>query len=330
MNRFPHQTLIAGCLLCTLALTGCTMFGKDGKSNWRDKLPFAKKDKEPKPYPNPEKMAVTWTPDVILRRGSTPTRGFGGRIFFYDDNIRAVPVEGELAIEAIRQVPGREPEVRRYAFTPEQFTSHYSQGDLGASYSIWVPWDAAGGESTKITLVPTFKSNSGHLLQGSSSVVNLPGKNPVTDSQFDLQHIAGSSGPYSGGAWSLGDTSQQQGTGLTTTTIPVRGGIPRSPRSPRIPGGLPQPQPVPGSMEAEQMLAKMKELYRQQQAAGASPTESAVQTATAEGNARDLSTVTPASAQQPAPGRPAAETGKVPSGKPPIGRPPLPMTDRRR
>lgn len=324
MNRFPHQTLIAGCLLCTLALTGCTMFGKDGKSNWRDKLPFAKKDKEPKPYPNPEKMAVTWTPDVILRRGSTPTRGFGGRIFFYDDNIRAVPVEGELAIEAIRQVPGKEPEVRRYAFTPEQFTSHYSQGDLGASYSIWVPWDAAGGESTKITLVPTFKSNSGHLLQGSSSVVNLPGKNPVTDSQFDLQHIAGSSGPYSGGAWSLGDTSQQQSMGLTTTTIPVRGGIPRSP------GGLPQPQAVPGSMEAEQMLAKMKELYRQQQAAGASPTESAVQTATAEGNARDLSTVTPASAQQPAPGRPAAETGKVPSGKPPIGRPPLPMTDRRR
>ncbi len=57
-----------------------------------------KKDGPTEPYPNPVKIAATWTPDTLIQTGRTPTRGFGGRVFFYDERSRPVPVEGTLTV----------------------------------------------------------------------------------------------------------------------------------------------------------------------------------------------------------------------------------------
>ncbi len=101
---------------------------QDGKRTKFGKvLPWAK-DRAPDPYPNPARMATTWTPDTLLQSGRTPTRGFGGRLFFYDDKTHAVPVEGELTVHAFSEpTDGSKGEVKRYVFTAEQFTSHFSQ-----------------------------------------------------------------------------------------------------------------------------------------------------------------------------------------------------------
>ena len=162
-------------------------------------------------------MAVTWTPDTLVQTGRTPTRGFGGRLFFYDEKTRAVPVEGDLTVHAFAENPdGSVGEVKRYHFTAEQFTQHFSQSDLGASYSIWIPWDAVGGEQMRISLVPSFRAASGRLVQGEQALVGLPGR------RAKVEHIAKQPDPVS----EMLAQREAAKSGLTTTTIPLRRDLP--------------------------------------------------------------------------------------------------------
>jgi hypothetical protein len=217
-KRFTAMGLLV--LVPMLLLAGCTGSGPKGTAKW--KFPWSKKSDVPEPYPNPVRMAVTWAPDTIVQTGRTPTRGFGGRIFFYDEKTHAVPVEGDLTVHAFAEQPdGSVGEVKRYQFTTEQFTKHFSQTDLGASYCIWIPWDAAGGDQMRISLVPTFKSKSGKLVQGETALVGLPGKRSKEEAiakRFDPTER-------------LRAERANAQSGLTTTTIPIRNGFqPLTPR----------------------------------------------------------------------------------------------------
>ena len=113
-------------------------------------------------YPKPVRVAAVWSPAVLNTAGKTPTRGFGGRLYFYDAANKAVPVEGQLVVYAYNDSqPNKTSKTpdRKYAFTPEQFTEHFSPTDMGASYSIWVPWDEVGGTQAEISLVPIFTAS---------------------------------------------------------------------------------------------------------------------------------------------------------------------------
>ncbi len=193
--------------------------------------PLKRKDPNapPKPYPNPVKMAVTWSPDTLTQVGRTPTRGFGARLFFYDEKSRAVPVEGTLIVHGFDESTGSEqPPVKRFEFTPEQFTRHFGRSDLGASYSVWIPWDAVGGSQTRVSLVASFVAASGKTIQGSPTIVMLPGKK--TDADVMLADRL--SPDYR--KWQMaaaGDAAPS--AGLTTTTIVRRDPAPANPIAPR-------------------------------------------------------------------------------------------------
>lgn len=212
-----------------LVAAGCAGSSPLNVASW--KSPWNKSD-QPKPYPNPVKMAATWAPDTLLQSGRTPTRGFGGRLFFYDEKLRAVPVEGDLTVHGFVENPdGSTGEVKRYHFTAEQFTRHFSQSDLGASYSVWIPWDAVGGDQTKISLVPSFRTSSGKLVQGETALVGLPGK------RNKVENIAKRPDPRA----ALAAQRDLNKSGLTTTTIPIRG------------GNVPQSQQMPAAALAERV-----------------------------------------------------------------------------
>lgn len=201
-----------------------------GKDSFLDSIPFVgKKDKTPEPYPNPVKLAVTWTPDTIIQTGRTPTRGFGGRVFFYDDKSKPVPVEGTLVVHGFDDSAGSaESSAKRFEFTPEQFTRHFSQSDLGASYSIWVPWDAIGGEQKRISLVTSFKSTSGSPIQGIPATMMLPGPTPAEAEEDALARLSPQYHRYMQAA----NTGGTRKSGLTTTTI-------RRHNTPRVPSNQP-------------------------------------------------------------------------------------------
>ena len=231
MNRINLTVSLCAVLVAfAIANTGCSSM--PAKGSLASKMPWSKKNKKPEPYPNPARMATTWTPDTLVQTGRTPTRGFGGRLFFYDEKTRAVPVEGELTVHAFAEgADGSQGEVKRYHFTPEQFTQHFSQTDLGASYSVWIPWDAVGGDQTRVSLVPSFRAKSGKLVQGEQALVGLPGK------RRDAEKIAARPNAASILAASKGDGR----SGLVTTTIPVHSTLVRD----RVAPGLPVRNPIP-------------------------------------------------------------------------------------
>ena len=204
------------------------------KGSFLDSIPFVgKKDKMPEPYPHPVKLAVTWTPDTIVQTGRTPTRGFGGRVFFYDDMSKSVPVEGTLVVHGFDDSSENDASgAKRFEFTPEQFTRHFSQGDLGASYSIWIPWDAIGGEQKRISLVTSFKSTSGKPIQGIPATMMLPGTKPAETEEDNLARLSPQYQQY----LQASNTGGTRKTGLTTTTIRRRTNLRDLPNTPTKPG----------------------------------------------------------------------------------------------
>ena len=180
MTKATYRCCVATCCLLMIATAGCsTLTGsKNTKNSKKDSSwsLFKKKD-----YQVPQSINVTWTYDIFTKEGKPPTRGFGGRLYFYNEKSQAIPVEGELTVygfdDTNRNHDGSSIESadKRFRFTAEQFTTHFSESELGASYSIWIPWDAAPGTQKKIMLIPTFKTKDGPVLRGNAATVLLPG-----------------------------------------------------------------------------------------------------------------------------------------------------------
>ncbi|SMP58499.1 hypothetical protein SAMN06265222_10655 [Neorhodopirellula lusitana] len=215
-------SVIIAFVATSVTLVGCTTFQKDSGStasskSFLERMPWSKSDKNaaPEPYPNPVKLAAVWSPETLTQAGRVPTRGFGGRVFFYDEKSRPVPVEGTLVVHGFKEDHESEkPDVKRYEFTPEQFTKHFSSTDLGASYSVWIPWDAVGGRQERVALVASFKTATGKTLQGSSTTVLLPGaktdREAALAQRFSPQYRQ----------WQAAASGKSSPTsGLTTTTI---------------------------------------------------------------------------------------------------------------
>ena len=161
-------------LLCVGFLaTGCKTLHVPSPLGW-----MKPKVKESK-VESPENIVCMWSNDVLAAPGKPPARGIGGRLYFYDSRQKIVPVEGQLIVygydDSKPDVGGDRVPDRKFAFTPEQFQQHFSQSQLGPSYSVWLPWEEAGGPSKQLTLLPVFTSSAGKLVMGQPSVCLLPG-----------------------------------------------------------------------------------------------------------------------------------------------------------
>ena len=158
------------------------------------KVPWAKKEEaKQSQYGHPVRMATIWTPDVLTIAGKQPTRGLGGRLYFYNNKNQAVPVEGQLIVyvydeELQEQATSQRPN-RVYAFRPDQFASKFSESNLGASYSVWIPWDVHGASRKKLAVIPVFTSVTGQHLVGQQSVAVLNGPAPP-ETQQQQQQVA--------------------------------------------------------------------------------------------------------------------------------------------
>lgn len=144
--------------------------------------PDAPKKKDEKiQYGIPETMAVIWTDSVYTGPGATPTRGFGGRFFFYDMNGQTIRVNGELVVYGFDDTDDRSqrkvPE-KKFVYPADQLQAHHSVSDLGPSYNFWIPWDAVGGDRKTISLLPVLKTVDGKVVRGEQTLNVLPGRVP--------------------------------------------------------------------------------------------------------------------------------------------------------
>lgn len=184
LSKFNTLMVLAS-LTATLALTGCAgvknsmrLSSKDSAWNPLEKL-TAEREKDFEPS-QPVSMVVTWKGSVYETVGAK-ARGFGGRIFFYDEANNAVSADGELTVYGFddsNKKSGDSSPDKKFVFRASEFQTHKSENGLGVSYSIWVPWEKIGGYRKTISLIPIFKTADGRILECGQSVNVLHGKNP--------------------------------------------------------------------------------------------------------------------------------------------------------
>ena len=128
----------------------------------------------------PARIAVVWTNNILKGQGKNATRGFTGRVYFYDHNDELLQVDGELVVygyDDSQYNPSDVPD-HVYKFPPENFQNHYNPTEIGHSYAVWIPWPQENGYRKSISLFPTFKTSSGIVLHGNLSRLTLPGEAP--------------------------------------------------------------------------------------------------------------------------------------------------------
>ncbi len=127
----------------------------------------------------PTRLVSTWTDTTLHRKGEKAQRGFGGRLLFFNEETEdPIRVEGQLVVYAYddsgRAAHETHP-TRRFLFPAKQFVRHESKATVGASYSVWLPWDQVGGEQKNISLIARFEPKAGPLVVGEQTKHLLPG-----------------------------------------------------------------------------------------------------------------------------------------------------------
>ena len=182
MNAITNTTKLAGVAVLAAAFVGnvgcAKMSWQPSKMLSLDNTwPF--RDKDAPQEGTPTRMAATWTDTVLSQPGKKPQRGFGGRVTFYEqDEKKPVLVDGQLVVYAFDET-GRDPTdnkpTRRYVFPADQLPQRMSKGELGASYSFFLPWDEAGGPKTEVSLICRFEPKGGAVVSSEQTRQTLPG-----------------------------------------------------------------------------------------------------------------------------------------------------------
>ncbi len=179
MRRNAKQIAL-GLALTASCISGCSSLNTKAetgkKSIWSPKTWFEEE------YQTPASLAVIWSPDTLSVSGQPTMRGFGGRVFFYNEKSQSIPVDGDLVVHGFekdaRGAKDNPAADKSVPFSREELKSHFSPSELGASYSIWVPWDEEGGPRKELSLIATFKTADGKVVQGAPAKLFLPGKTP--------------------------------------------------------------------------------------------------------------------------------------------------------
>jgi hypothetical protein len=204
-KAFSIHAFVIAALLATAASAA------DSSESWAP-WPFHHEE----PAGKPERVTAYWNDAVATTAGQPAVRGFGGRLMFYESRSDTpVKVDGTLIVyafdESNRDPNNCKPDCK-YAFTPEQLPKHHSMTKAGHSYSVWLPWDQAGGMQKEITLIVRFEPKLGAPVIGDQLKEILPGTLPPfkADSATRLRAIGGPAGIMAG---NLGNRASVTGGG---------------------------------------------------------------------------------------------------------------------
>lgn len=184
LNKTMQLDKVLLLMVAIAFLTGCQMPKSVGEFNIK---PFKTSSPEIE-YGQPLRMAIIWKESAVSAAGKKPVRGFGGRVYFYDEENETIRVDGDLTVYAFddtndHAVKARQPD-RKYIFRAGDLQKHYGQTGLGDSYNIWIPWDEVGGERKTISLVPVFKPVNGMIPKSDQSIAILSGTTSDEERDF--------------------------------------------------------------------------------------------------------------------------------------------------
>jgi hypothetical protein len=154
--------------LSILACCGCQTLNVKAPFPWdRDKA-----DK------SPDKIMAVWTDAVKTEPGKPGERGFGGRVFFYDDQGKTMKAKGEVSIYLFdddRSLDEAQVPEKKYVFPADTLELRYSKCSLGHSYNFWVPVGPVNGPNRKLSLVTKIELEQGGSVVSGVTRKILPG-----------------------------------------------------------------------------------------------------------------------------------------------------------
>ncbi len=238
--RQTYSAIFAGSILVALAsITGCQSTQTAGWWNPFSQLSSSDEVK----FEQPARMAVIWRESTISQPGRGTARGFGGRVYFYNQQNEPIRVDGELTVYAFddstsstqNNVPDR-----KYVFKQSDLQKHFSETDLGSSYSIWIPWDKIGGQRKTIALLPVFQPEGGMIVNAGQSIAVLPGKTSenllaqqIPDDESEKNYVRQVSGTFP-----AADGSSNTNLSQRTIDSVLSPAIRRKPTTIRVPRSL--------------------------------------------------------------------------------------------
>ncbi len=239
-EKFQITLLTFSCFFMFAGCSSWTPKSKPGpRTVWNPTTWFNKE------YQQPASLATIWKADQIQQPGHPAQRGFGASVYFYNERSQAIPVEGDLVIHGYlttpssRKQPHEEPD-QKFTFSTEQLASQFAPSDMGASYNIWVPWDVAGGFREEVTLIATFKSKKGGVVQGSPTRLFLPGssRSPENDPRGIPESVQQVSYQQrSIPTYDVGPAPEKTTTRITTIEIPSESKLSRPSEGISVGGG---------------------------------------------------------------------------------------------
>ena len=151
-----------------------------GSTDWASRKPDLS---ALKPAGPPATAIAVWEPAIKHQSdGESAKRGFGGRVYFYDqDQKKPVRINGSVVVYAFDEgemKPHDSTPTRSYYFAKDDVKKLYSKSKLGHSYNLWVPWDGEGpdGNVKKVSLIVRYVPEKGSSVVSSQAVVYLPGQ----------------------------------------------------------------------------------------------------------------------------------------------------------
>jgi len=172
----PALQLLAALLL--LAAVGCKGLDLQDRFDFSRHIPWKPQSHDENEAV--EKVIATWTDTVLHQPGKAPVRGFGGRLMFYGRDFQEpIKARGQLVVYGFVEKPDEPPSTipqRKFIFPAEQFEKHYSESEVGHSYSVWLPWDEVGGPQLKVRLIARFEPITGGMVVSESAPQLLPGR----------------------------------------------------------------------------------------------------------------------------------------------------------
>ena len=126
----------------------------------------------------PENIVAIWKDATYTVANEQPTRGFGGRLYFYDREKNPIVVDGDLVIYGFDDDHSTEKPEKRFVFDREKLQTRMAVSAVGPSYNVWLPWDHINGEQKNVTIVAMFRDrvNSNFVCRSEPISALLPGR----------------------------------------------------------------------------------------------------------------------------------------------------------
>lgn len=168
-----------GCLLLTglVCSAGCTFGSQSTTTLLKDPGRLIGR---PRIEKNVARVVCLWEPAQGTGVDGKPARGFAGQILFFGPGSDAAcRVHGEVrVIEYDRYDPDDEEPVplHTFTFTPEAWDVHRTEGSLGHSYSVFIPYMQKSRDPVNCGVKVEYVAADGRIVASEITEVMLPAK----------------------------------------------------------------------------------------------------------------------------------------------------------